>query len=459
MPTPRDSHARASTLLSLAPASMLLGLALACGGETGPRPPAVVRVSDGDGQIAQVGTELPAPIVVTVVDADGRPAEGIAISWRTNDGRVTPIDAATDDRGRARARWALGEVEGTRTAEATLAGADPAVFTAIAESREALPFDEPTVLAFETYDGSGQVVHPDYAVAPVSAFGPGPHLAITPYPFGDATFENPSLFEGQRKDSWALPAGGPNPVVRPSVGYLSDPDLVSVPDAGELWLYYRQVTDKNLIHLIRTGDGRTWSEPVEVLHAPNHQIVSPSVVRRAADDWWMFAVNSGPAGCSSDVTSVEVRRSADGVHWGDAVPAAALEQPGLWPWHIDVQWIPSLRRFWALYNVKTPRGCTTPAVYLAESEDGIAWQVNPEPVLVKGALPVLQDIVYRSTFEYDPVTDAVTFWFSGARWVDGRYRWGAAVERRHRARLSGRLARRLDPAQLAPAPAPLEEWP
>jgi hypothetical protein len=449
MPTPRDRHARAS---------MLLTLVLACGGETGPRPPAMVRVTDGDGQVAHVGTELPAPIVVTVVDADGRPAEGVAIAWHTNDGRVVPINATTDGGGRARARWALGEAEGTRTAQATLEGADPAVFTAIAESRDALPFDQPTVLAFETYDGSGQVVHPDYALAPAGAFGTAPHLAITPYPFGDATFENPSLFEGQRKDSWTLPAGGLNPVVRPSAGYLSDPDLVSVPEAGELWLYYRQVTNENVIHLVRTGDGRTWSAPVEVLHAPNHQIVSPTVVRRAADDWWMFAVNSGPAGCSANVTSVEVRRSPDGVHWGDPVPAS-LEQPGLWPWHIDVQWIPSLRRFWALYNVKTPGGCTTPALYLAESENGIAWQVHPEPVLVKGALPAFQDIVYRSTFEYDPVTDAVIFWFSGARWVDGRYRWGAAVERRHRAHLGDRLALRLDPAQLAPAPAPLEEWP
>jgi hypothetical protein len=67
--------------------------------------------------------------------------------------------------------------------------------------------------------------------------------------------------------------------------------------------------------------------------------------------------------------------------------------------------------------------------------------------------------VYRSTFEYDPATDAVTFWFSGARYESGGYRWSAAIERRRRDVLAGRLEATIDPAQLPPAPAPLEEWP
>src|SRR5690242_4688013 len=95
-------------------------------------------------------------------------------------------------------------------------------------------------------------------------------------------------------------------------------------------------------------------------------------MRRAAGDWWMFAVNSGSAGCGAASTTVEVRRSADGLVWGPP-KRVALEQPDLWPWHIDVQWIPSRQAFWALYNAKTAGACTTPAVYLAESADGITW--------------------------------------------------------------------------------------
>ena len=148
---------------------------------------------------------------------------------------------------------------------------------------------------------------------------------------------------------------------------------------------------------------------------------------------------------------VEVRRSTDGIHWGQAAPVE-LSQPDLWPWHIDVQWIPQLNRFWALYNVKTAGSCTTPAVYLAESTDGLDWQVVGPPVLVKGAIPELEDIVYRSTFEYDPATDAVTFWFSGARYESGGYRWSAAIERRRRDR-THRAAGGHDRPRAAPAGA------
>jgi hypothetical protein len=438
---------------------MLLSASFAgCAGDAGPRPPAVVRVTEGDGQIARVGMLLPAPIVVTVLDTDGEPAKGARVEWHTDDGRLLPLDGETDALGEARALWQLGRVEGAERAEATLPGAEPAVFTAIAESADALPFDELMPLPFSTYDGSGQVVHPDFAATPAGTFGLPRHLAITPYPFGNAAFENPSFFESWRGDAWQQPAGGPDPVVLPAAGYLSDPDLVYAADQGELWLYYRQVTSDNIVQLVRTSDGRTWSTPVEVVRAPNHRIVSPSVVRRERGDWWMFAVNSGSSGCGTASTVVEVRRSTDGIHWGPAAPVE-LSQPDLWPWHIDVQWIPQLNRFWALYNVKTAGGCTTPAVYLAESTDGLDWQVVAQPVLVKGAIPELQDIVYRSTFEYDPATDAVTFWFSGARYESGGYRWSAAIERRRRDALTGGPEDTIDPARLPPAPAPLEEWP
>jgi Bacterial Ig-like domain (group 1) len=439
-------------------AALLSASFTGCDGDAGPRPPSVVRVTEGDGQIARVGTVLPAPIVVTVLNADGQPVEGARVDWRTDDGQLLPVAGETDAFGEARARWQLDQVEGARTGTATVPGTEPAMFTAIGESADALPFDQVMPLPFSTYDGSGQIVHPDFAATPAGALGLPLHLAITPYPFGNAAFENPSFFESRRRDSWALPQGGPDPVVFPATGYLSDPDLVYVPDLGELWLYYRQVTSDNIVQLVRTSDGQTWSAPVEVLRAPNHQIVSPSVVRRAIGDWRMFAVNSGSIGCGAASTVVMVRRSTDGIHWGPAAPVQ-LSQPDLWPWHIDVQWVPQLNRFWALYNVKTAGSCTTPAVYLAESLDGRDWQVVAQPVLVKGAIPELEDIVYRSTFEYDPATDAVTFWFSGARYDGGRYRWGAAVERRHWAEVTQPGEGTIDPAELPPAPAPLEEWP
>ena len=355
---------------------MFLSVSLAgCVGDEGPRLPAQVRVTEGNGQIARIGTELRNPIVATVVDADGHPARRVRVDWQSDgDDLLLPDAAETDERGETRARWRLGTSVGERMARATLAGLDPAVFTAIAEPPDALPFDEPVGLDFDTYDGSRQVVHPDYAATPAGTFGQRFHLAITPYPFGNAAYENPSYFEGATRRLWGLGPGAPNPVVFPEAGYLSDPDLVFVPDQGELWLYYRQVTADNIVRLVRTRDGIAWSEPVEVARAPNHGIISPSVVRRAAGDWWMFAVNAGAAGCGAMATTVEVRRSADGIRWGDPV-AAALEQPGLWAWHVDVQWIPERNAFWAVYNVKTQGGAPHPPSPSPRAPTG--WSGSP----------------------------------------------------------------------------------
>jgi len=430
----------------------------ACGKGIEPAGPARVIVTDGDRQVAPINTLLPAPIVVTVLDDHDRPLPGVALEWHTSGAdRLIPTDPVTDSGGRARARWLLGQYEGRRMGQAGLPGLEPAVFSAVGEGGQWMPFDQLAPLEFTTYEGSGQVVHPDYAATPAGAFGRPFHLAITPYPYGNPSFENPSFFETDQRDRWSVSTGGSNPVVRPDAGYLSDPDLVYDPETGELHQVAVPGKTENLVLLTRSADGVRWTVPVEVLRAPNHEIVSPSIVRRAAGDWWMFAVNSGPAGCTAATTTVEVRRSTDGLVWGPAQPLV-LQQPDLWPWHVDVQWIPSRQVFWAVYNAKTATACTTPAVYLAESVDGITWTPLERAVLVKGATPAFEDIVYRTTFEYDPVSDAITFWFSGARFDGGRYVWSAAVERRRRADVFA-PASALDATVLLPAPAPLVDWP
>jgi len=241
------------------------------------------------------------------------------------------------------------------------------------------------------------------------------------------------VFEGDDGEEWTIPTGATNPVAQPPIGgYLSDPDQLWIPESRELWMYYRQVTSSdNVILLTRSSDGARWSSAVEVTRAPGHQIVSPSVVRRGSRDWLMWSVNSGSVGCRAAKTTVELRRSEDGIAWSAPV-TVPLAQPGYWVWHIDVQWVPSRHEFWALYNVKSAADCNTPAVYLATSPDGTTWTTYPSPVLSRGATPEFTDIVYRSSFEYAPVSDVVTFWYSGATFGVGGFRWSAAVERRSR---------------------------
>ncbi len=302
--------------------------------------------------------------------------------------------------------------------------------------------DDFTVLALSTYDGSGQTVHPDIAVGP-----DGPVLVITPYPFGNSSYENPSLYvtDGSR---WFAPPGVSNPLVRPRSGYLSDPDLVYVPDTQEWWLYYREADEQNIIWVVRSNDRLRWSAPVEVARAPNHEIVSPTVVRRSANDWLMWAVNGG-SGCTAPRGTVELRRSTDGLHWSSPMAVVLPPSNGLTPWHIDVQWMDALGEYWALYNAKEAGSCTTPALYLATSRDGMTWATYPTPVLSKGADPAIADIVYRSTFWYDAESDVVTFWYSGARYDGNNYAWATVTQQRPRAALLADVSRAIPDRALA----------
>ena len=431
-----------------------------CRDGVAPAVPAEVRATSGNGQMAPVKTVLPAPLIATVVDGDGNPVRGVMVGWSSRGvGRIEPDSVITDIEGRAEARWMLGEHPGVANALASVLRLPSATFSAVAEPPDALPPHQIRVLSLATYEGSGQVVHPDYARSPAAGFAYGHHLAITPYPFGNPAFENPSLFASLgRRDAWLLEPGARNPVARPESGHLSDPDMLFVPESNELWLYYRQATSDNVVLLIRSSDGRIWGEPVEVARRPSHEIVSPTVVRKGPSEWYMWAVNSGPSGCGASSATVELRRSSDGQRWSPPEPLD-FPLPRLWPWHIEVQWIPSRDEFWALFNAKTSSGCTTPAVFMARSADGVRWTVTGNPVIAKGRIPEFEHIVYRSTFDYEPAEDVITLWYSGARFEGSDYIWRAAVERRPREEVFAAAKIGLDESIYAPPPAPLDDWP
>ena len=433
---------------------------LACRGEsaTMPRSRGKIAITSGNAQRGAPGQRLDQPIVLVVHDASGNPVTDVHVTWIADDGGVIdPPENVTDANGLAAAMWILGD-EPAHRGHAIAEGFLTAEFTASTDVNAELPRDVIFPLDLKTYEGSGQTVHPDYVATGPEWTHANQYLFITPYPNGNANFENPSIFESGRPTQWLIPEGATNPIVAPHDGYLSDPDAVYVPERNEVWLYFRQVTSENTIRLTTSRDGLSWTTPIDVAHAPNHQIVSPSVVRRAPDDWLMWAVN-GNVGCTGSSATVELRRSINGVDW--SVPeSVALTQPGFSPWHIDVEWIPSLDEFWALYNVKTAGSCTTTAVYLATSSDGVHWTTYPSPVLARGAKDELRDVVYRSSFAYDPSADAVTIWYSGARFDGTNYSWHSAVQRRLRADLFATIRAPARAALAAPSVLPqLRDFP
>ena len=400
----------------------------ACSDQTGPVRLSIA-IAAGDGQRALAGTELPELIVVALHDASQRPLAGVNVTWSIAPGAadvVVPVSAVTDGNGTASARWQLDASPGTHMLVVAADGGVAARANAFADPA---PPSSITPLSLITYEGSGQAVHPDFVRLPATWSGDPYRLVATPYPGGNAAYENPSLFAGSTGTHWFVPSGVHNPLELPSAGnYLSDPDMVFDPDAAELRIYYRRVTSQNEIWMIRSADGVRWSVPVLSVAAANHMIVSPSIVRRSSAEWLMWSVNAGTTGCGATSTTVELRRSTDGVRWSNP-EVVALADPDGWPWHLDVAWIPSRNEYWAIYPVKQPGGCTTDRIRLATSADGVHWTSHPSPLLARGAAAVLKDIVYRSTFDVDAASGIVTVWYSGASYDHGGYSWHLAWER------------------------------
>jgi len=402
-------------------------LAVACSNDLEPARP-LLAIAAGDGQHALPGTELPELIVVALRDASQRPLVGIRVTWTPQPGTadvIAPVADVTDANGDASAHWQLDATPGTHTILVTADGGATARASAFADTH---PESQVTPLPLVTYDGSGQAVHPDFARLPATWNGDPFRLVATPYPGGNASYENPSLYTGSTGAEWAVPSGIQNPLEQPQGGsYLSDPDMLYDADLGEIRMYYRRVTSQNEIWMIRSSDGVKWSVPVLTVHAANHMLVSPTVVRRSSTDWLMWSVNSGVVGCGASSTTVELRRSADGLRWSDPVKTI-LKDPDGSPWHIDVEWIPSRNEYWAVYPVKQSGSCTTDRLRFATSADGLHWATFPSPLLMKGASDDLRDIVYRSTIDFDATTGVVSIWYSGAKYDRGTYNWHLAWE-------------------------------
>ena len=92
---------------------------IACSKDSGsgpksPGPPASLTIVSGDQQHGTVGTELPNPLVVKVVDANGNSIQGQAVNFRVTagGGSVFAGTSNTNADGIAQERWTLGTVAG-----------------------------------------------------------------------------------------------------------------------------------------------------------------------------------------------------------------------------------------------------------------------------------------------------------------------------------------------------------
>jgi hypothetical protein len=285
----------------------------------------------------------------------------------------------------------------------------------------------PTAVNFGTYEGSGQVVHPDVVEFADKWNGHRYWTAITPYPNSVARFENPSLYASDDGDSWQTPVGVTNPLSSTNRGYLSDPDMVFDSTSGQMRLYYREVQsdlpntkkEKHIsdnVWMTTSTNATQWSAPIIVATDSAKFVVSPSIVRTPEKSWRMYQVDAGRGGCRAKTTRVVMRRSTDGTTWTNS-DVNGLTQPGYQAWHMDVEYVANRHEYWALVAAY-PNGqsCMSTSLFLLTSKDGLQWTSYAAPVLARGAVPEFSAEVYRSTFTYDR-NNSVTIWFSGARTV------------------------------------------
>ena len=88
------------------------------------------------------------------------------------------------------------------------------------------------------------------------------------------------------------------------------------------------------------------------------------------------------------------------------------------------------------------------------SPDGVAWHTFPSPLIQRGATDALRDVVYRTTFAYDPGTEKIRFWYSGAKFDGGAYVWRTVYQERDREEVFATVSREPAVGTKAASPPP-----
>ncbi len=307
---------------------------------------------------------------------------------------------------------------GNPAAEPTSDGAATFLFySGFEELAGTTGLNAPTPLVTPTYDGSGQVVHPDVIRVPGGWNGYEYWMGMTPYPNSNDNYENPSILASHDNLTWVVPPGVTNPLAPEPAGHNDDVDMLLV--GNQLVMYWVETNNDGSSYFQRlaSADGADWGEPQVVLTVPNF-VMSPTIVHDGELFTMWYA--QSPAGCTSTYQDMLRRTSADGITWGPAEPVT-LVQAGRVPWHFDVQ--RGDDGVYTMLFISYPDGatCNVTQLYHATSVDGLLWTVSPEPILRPNPVGWDNGNIYRASFIQDGTW--LRIWYS-ARSGGGQWRVG-----------------------------------
>lgn len=207
-----------------------------------------ITIASGNNQSAQIGTDLPAPLEVSVTTADGTGVAGLTVYWTVTagGGTISAANSITDAMGHTSVGWTLGNTAGTQSVAAIVTRLPAASFSATA-----VPPPPQTVVLH--YDGTAwasslQTINA-MAVALSAVWGAGPSqiFAVGRCASGPVTL----LFTGT---GWTQPPASCLPG-----GSLSEFTSVSGVSASDVFRVGRFPLPPSFNDRIDHYDGQTWT--------------------------------------------------------------------------------------------------------------------------------------------------------------------------------------------------------
>jgi len=259
-------------------------------------------------------------------------------------------------------------------------------------------------LNIPTYENSGQATHPHVLFFEEKFMGFHYIMAMTPYPFSNSRYENPSILGSQCGIVWEVPEGVVNPVTgipfdAARGGYFSDPFIFRNGDILELWFRHTLASNvtgwrqagsntHNRIYRTTTTDLINWSEPAIIIdceHNINHFMSKVVMYDGITHRLWY----------TNFYSVLYIIESQDMVSWGERTRVTA-DLGGLGIWHHDI-----------VFTGEGYEGLFTSAdwgnrpqfrVFYATSHNGLDFGIGREIVIQDISPKLSRMTVYKSTF-------------------------------------------------------------
>ena len=268
------------------------------------------------------------------------------------------------------------------------------------------PYNAPGALTIPTYDGSGQAVHPDVVDMRDHPWnGYRFWMGMTPYPYSNDDYENPSILASNDAVTWVVPTGLTNPIYPFPGGDLwnADTDLSHDPTTGEMVLIFLGGGLGTMC--ARSSDGVTWTTTGPLSFSAALGSNSPAMLREDDGSWSLWR-NTGSSGGIPRTNYKYTAAQPEGP-WTLAGPCTGL---GAYTWHHDV--IRHDGRYLKLIKDNQPYqewGAT--AIFTATSSDGLAWTQSAQPIIQQQGWA--RSGLYRPTFTIHENGTHARVWYCG----------------------------------------------